>query len=120
VLITAESPWASTKPPLLGDRGDSFPKEEYLDEYAEYVTKLIVRYDADGVEDAPKLIYPVHHYGIEREFTGFWPSGDADDYVRLLEIAYPAIKQADPDAQVISVALLLVDVFDGNPSQEEI
>ena len=71
----------------------------------------------DGHEDAPGLLYPVRHYGIEREFTGYWPSGDPYDYIRLLKIAYPEIKAADPQAEVILVALLLVDIFDGHPPE---
>ena len=120
LLLTAESPWASTRPPKLGDKGDSFPKEEYLDEYAAFVRNVVERYDGDGVDDAPGLLYPVHHYGIEREFTGFWPSGDAEDYVRLLRIAYTEIHAADPEAEVLLVALLVMDIFDGNPPPEEV
>jgi hypothetical protein len=120
LLITAESPWASKRSPTLGDRGDSFPREEYLDDYAAFVYSLVERYDGDGLDDAPGLLYPVHHYGIEREFTGYWPSGDAYDYVRLLRIAYQEIHTADPQAQVLLVALLMADVFDGTPTEAEI
>jgi hypothetical protein len=120
MLITAESPWASRRPPGLGDRGDSFPKDAYLEAYAAFVTAFVERYDGDGQGDVPGLLYPVRHYGIEREFTGFWPSGDAADYVRLLQIAYPAIKAADPQAKVLLVALLLTDIFDGSPSEAEV
>ena len=117
--LTALSPWASSILPALGNQGDTFPKEEYLDEYAAYVTAVVERYDHDGVDDMPSLLYPVRDYGIEREFTGYWP-GSADEYVRLLEIAYPAIKAADPEARVLLAALLMADIFDGNPSPEEI
>jgi len=119
LLITAESTWASIDPPTLLKKGNSFPKEEYIDEYAEFVRAFVERYDGDGVDDAHGLLYPIHHFGIEREFTGFWPSS-AEDYVRLLRIAYPAIHAADPQAQVLSVAILLVDVFDGNPDAAEL
>lgn len=117
--LTALSPWASSRQPELGDPGNTFPKEEYLDDYAAYVTSVVERYDHDGVDDMPGLIYPIHDYGIEREFTGFWP-GSAEEYVRLLHIAYPAIKAADPQANVLLVALLMADIFDGNPSQTEV
>lgn len=120
LLITAESPWASRRPPGLGNRGDSFPRDEFLDDYAAFVTAFVERYDGDGQDDIPGLLYPVHHYGIEREFTGFWPSGDAVDYVRLLKIAYPSIKAADPQARVMLVALLLADIFDGQPEPQEV
>ncbi len=115
----AHSPWASSDPPVLGNEGDTFPQEQYLDEYAAYVTALVERYDYDGVDDMPGLLYPIHEYGIEREFTGFWP-GTAEEYVRLLRISYAAVKAADPEANVLLVALLMLDVFDGNPSPEEI
>jgi hypothetical protein len=120
LLISAESPWASRRPPSLGDKGDSFPKGEYLDEYAAFVRSFVERYDGDGIEDAPGLLYPVHHWGVEREFTGYWPSGDAGDYLTLLRIAYREIKRADPQAEVLLVALLLMDIFDGAPGAQEV
>ena len=119
LLITAESPWASIEPPTLLNKGNSFPKEEYIDEYTEFVRAFVERYDGDGADDAPGLLYPIHHFGIEREFTGFWPSS-VENYVRLLRIAYPAIHAADPQAQVLSVAILMVDVFDGDPDAAEL
>ena len=120
LLITAESPWASRRAPTFGDRGDSLPQEDYLDEYAAFVRDLVERYDGDGQDDMPGLLYPVHHYGVEREFTGYWPSGDPYDYVRLLRIAYQEIHTADPEAQVLLVALLMADVFNGTPTPAEI
>lgn len=116
---SALSPWASFVQPSLSNQGDTFPKEEYLDDYAAFVTALVERYDHDGVDDMPGLLYPIHEYGIEREFTGFWP-GTADEYVRLLRISYASVKAADPQANVLLVALLMWDVFDGNPTPQEI
>lgn len=78
LLITAESPWASVNPPALLNPGNTFPKEEYLDEYAAFVARFVERYDGDATDDAPGLLYPIHHYGIEREFTGFWPGSKLD------------------------------------------
>jgi hypothetical protein len=120
ILLSCESPWAATRPPALGDKGDPFPKEEYLDEYAAFVRKVVERYDADGLDDMPDLLYPVHHYGVEREFTGYWPTGDAGQYVRLLRIAYPEIRAADHEAEVLLVALLLGDIFHDNPPLDEV
>jgi hypothetical protein len=117
--FAALSPWASSQQPSLGNQGDTFPKEEYLDDYVAYLTAVVERYDHDGVDDMPGLIYPIHDYGIEREFTGFWP-GSAEEYVRMLRLSYPAIKAADSDARVLLVALLMADVFDGNPTPAEI
>ncbi len=112
ILLTAESPWASSVPAGLLTQLDSFPKDEYIADYENFVRSVVERYDGDGVDDMPGLIYPIHEYGIEREFTGYWP-GSADDYVRLLRIAYPVIHEADPEAIVMQAALLLIDIFDG-------
>jgi hypothetical protein len=117
--LSALSPWASSRLPAPGDPGDAFPKPEYLTNYASFVAAVVERYDADGINDMPGLIYPIYEYGIEREFTGFWP-GTAEEYVQLLRTAYPAIKAADPQAKVLLVALLMTDVFNGNPTQTQI
>jgi hypothetical protein len=34
ILLSAESPWAASRQPKLGDLGDTFPQEQYLDDYA--------------------------------------------------------------------------------------
>ena len=112
LVISAESGWASRSLALLNKQ--HFPKDEYVENYRAFVRAFVERYDGDGEGDAPGLLYPVHHYGIEREFTGFW-GGSGEDYVRLLEIAYPAIKEADPEAEVLLVALLMIDVFHDDP-----
>ncbi len=118
VLLTAESPWAASRQPKPGDLGTTFPQEQYLGDYAAYVTAVVERYDGDGQADMPGLRGGVHQWGVEREFTGYWP-GTAEEYVRLLRIAYPAIHAADPQAQVLLVALLLTDGFDGSPARAE-
>lgn len=117
--LSALSPWASSVLPSLGNQGDPFPKNEYLDAYAAFVSAVVERYDHDGNNDMPGLLYPINDYGIEREFSGFWP-GTAAEYIRLLHIAYPAIKSADPEARVLLVALLMTDIFDGSPSPADI
>ena len=115
VLLSAESPWASRRPPKGLDRGDHFPKDEFLDDYVRFVTAVVERYDGDGTDDAPGLLAGIHEWGVEREFTGFWP-GSADDYIRLLRLAAPAIRAADPQAPILLVAILAIDVFDAGPA----
>jgi hypothetical protein len=117
--LTALSPWASSIEPKLLEKGNTFPKAEHLDDYAAYVSAVVERYDDDGVDDMPGLRAPIHDYGVEREFTGFWP-GSATEYVRLLEIAAPAIRAADPGARVLLVAVLMTDVFDGGPTPAQV
>ena len=121
LLLMADSPWASIVPSTdsSGAEKNSFPKAEFVDEYTAFVGAIVERYDGDGTTDMPGLLYPIHHYAIEAEFSGFWP-GSAAEYVRLLKLAYPAIHSADPDAVVALVALLAIDVFDGAPDAAEI
>jgi len=119
ILLTAESPWASKVPVGLFAQVDTFPKDEHIDDYENFIRSVVERYDGDGVDDMPGLLYPIHEYGIEREFTAYWP-GSAEDYVRLLRIAYPVIHEADPEAVVMQAALLLIDIFDGAPDAAEI
>lgn len=67
--MAALSPWASSVPPALGVAPkdvNTFPKEEYLDDYAAYVSAVVERYDHDGMDDMPGLLYPIHDYGDER------------------------------------------------------
>ncbi|TAK00198.1 MAG: hypothetical protein EPO36_09515 [Chloroflexota bacterium] len=113
LIISADSPWAARTP-----KRDPMPQDRYLDAYADFVGAFVERYDGDGSGDAPGLLAPVHEYGIEREFTGFWPPS-AVDYLRLLRTATPAVRAADPEAQVLLVAIMAIDVFDGNPGLEE-
>ncbi len=117
--LSALSPWASSVQPSIGNKGDPFPKSEFLEQYSAFVSAVVERYDQDGMDDMPGLLYPIHDYGIEREFSGFWP-GTAAEYIRLLRIASPAIKSADPKARVLLAALLMTDIFDGTPTPGDI
>jgi hypothetical protein len=92
---------------------------DYIRRYAEYARRVVERYDMDGRDDMPGLRFPIHHIGVEREMSAYWPFS-GDDYGRLLKAVYPVIKEADPNAQVLLNAILVADVFDGNPSPEQI
>jgi len=90
-----------------------------FDRYAEYARRVVERYDGDGQDDMPGLRDPIHLYCLEAEFTGYWPYS-AEDYIHLAQAVYPVIHRADPQAQVMLVAILVGDVFDGNPPAEEV
>ncbi len=113
LLISADSPWAARTP-----KRDPMPRPEHLDAYGDFVAAFVERYDGDGIDDAPGLLAPVHEFGIERELTGFWPSS-IDDYLALLDIAAPRIRAADPQAVILPIAIMAIDVFDGGPSPQE-
>lgn len=75
-------------------------------ELAEYLGALVERYDGDGLEDAPGSPI-VRHWEIYNEpddiiplYGGRWGHAGAA-YAQMLSIVYPAIKAADPQAQVL-------------------
>lgn len=118
LLITAESKWASRDAAGLKVK-DTRPKPEYEDDYARFVKAAVERYDMDGKDDMDGLKYAINEWGVERELSGFWP-GTGAEYVELLKLAYPAIKEANPDAKVMLNALFMSSMFNGNPGDEEV
>lgn len=91
-------------------------QQDKLDEFGQFLTALVTRYSA-----AP---YNVHYWELGNEpdvdpslvdphsLYGCW--GDPSDtyfgggyYAEMLKVAYPAIKAADPNAQVLIGGLLL-------------
>jgi len=117
LLTDAKSPWASRDTGLIPE--DIRPAEEFEDEYVEFIRAIVERYDGDGIDDMPGLLYPIHMWGVEREFTGFTP-GSGQDYVELLALTAPVIRQADPEAEIMLNALLMWDIFEGNPDDDEV
>lgn len=109
-IIRFTPPWAQKYP-------DSYCgpiQEEALDEFAEFLTALVARYSAPP--------YNVRYWELgnepdipiwyNRSVYGCW--GEEDDpyyggeyYAEMLKMAYPAIKAADPRAQVLIGGLLL-------------
>lgn len=113
VYTNANNTWASST------RLHHVPDAEYMDDYEEFVFRLVERYDGDGDSDMPGLKFPVLHYTVVEEWTGYF-EGTAEDYLRILGVAHRAIKRANPSALVGLVDFFLIDVFDGNPSPEEV
>lgn len=107
--LTPKSSWGSVS------AGDVMPQARYLPDYEAWVRALVERYDHDGVEDAPGLRSPVRLWVAGGEWTGFWPGGNADDYLVFLAATRRAARAADPNAQVGLIPFLLIDVFEGNP-----
>lgn len=100
---------------------DIMPKAEYEADYVAWVGALIERYDGDGVEDMPGLLAPIRYWVVGPEWTGFWPTGDADDYLALLEMTREAALSAYPEVLLGTIPFLLLDVFHGNePTDEQI
>ncbi len=90
----------------------------------QYVRAFVERYDGDGLDDMPGLTQPVRYYEFynEPDLRTFWdPScnpnperlpicpahqfnGTIQDYARLTQVGYDAVKDADPTATVVGPA----------------
>jgi hypothetical protein len=99
---------------VLGPRpGNDRPcQEAYLPNgeasFADYLRRVVERYDGDGAEDMPGLLYPVHHWQIDNEVDLHWYNCKSlinsfsapQDYVNALRIAQSAIRAADSRAVI--------------------
>ena len=120
LMMRGESLWASQDPPRPPtNRGDTTVKPDYEAEFADYIQAYVERYDGDGADDMPGLLFPVLLYGFEPEYSTYVP-GSAAGYIHMLELIYPAVKRANPAAQLMPAGLLFTTVFEGYPTQEDI
>ena len=93
-VINATPPWAGF--PLVGHPDPGV--------YADFAATVAARYQGK-----------ISAYEVWNEPNGvtFWSPADALSYTELLKAAYPAIKAADPDAQVIAGVLGAVGTVPG-------
>ncbi|TSC94351.1 MAG: hypothetical protein Athens101428_304 [Candidatus Berkelbacteria bacterium Athens1014_28] len=80
--------------------------------YADFVEKVVERYDGDGANDAPGLKTPIKYWEImnEPEMQGGGIGGAGEElkffvgtsaeYLEILKASHGAIKKADPEAKV--------------------
>jgi len=85
---------------------DTKAKPCEMDLYRNFVTRLVERYDGDGIDDMPGLTIPIKHWEVmnEPEFTTgdlIFFQGTAEDYFEILKATYQTVKQADPEAVVV-------------------
>ena len=79
---------------------------ENLSDYAEFLGAVVERYDGDGVDDNPCGIV-VKRWELYNEPDGESKPEDVRwgefgaEYAAMLAVAYPAVKAADPDAQLV-------------------
>ncbi|TSC92883.1 MAG: hypothetical protein CEN89_401 [Candidatus Berkelbacteria bacterium Licking1014_7] len=80
--------------------------------YANFVEKVVERYDGDGVNDAPGLKTPIKYWEImnepEMQGGGIGGAGEelkffvgsSQEYLEILKTSYEAVKKADSEAKV--------------------
>jgi hypothetical protein len=103
VTLRSAPSWAATYP-------NSRIKRDQLGEFAQFVRATVERYDGDGIDDAPGS--PIVTYWelynepdasisvLGEDWHKGWGEYGAD-YAEMLSVAYQAIKQANPNAQVL-------------------
>lgn len=89
-LIHTDAQWDS--PPGIRKPSD-------MDAFKTFVRTLVERYDGDGTNDMPGLLYGIKYWEISNEPE---MSFTAQDYFDTLKAAHEAIKSADPDAKVLN------------------
>ena len=109
------SPWANAKPTgeqftylggpwawIPAGSGDYLPKPEHQQDLRDFITRLVERYDGDGVDDMPGLLFPILHYQVCNEAYNelFW-AGTAEEYGAHLKEVARAARDACPKVKIV-------------------
>lgn len=113
IILRSKSNWASKNP-----ISNFTPKSEYFDDYKNWVSSVVERYDFDGNRDMPGLKNPVKYFGIGSEFSSFEPEL-ADDYIKILESAYNAAHSVSDEVFIMPAGLLVTTAFKNYPKSNE-
>ncbi len=73
-----------------------------MDDYKNFLTKLVDRYDDDGSNDMPGLIKPLKYWDVmnEPEFKMFF-KGSKEDFIEIFNFSSKVIKEKQPDAVIV-------------------
>ena len=101
------------------DGAHNGPPDDYRD-YADYVGAFMTRYKQGSGIGTVDAVEVWNEPNLDREWGGaaIGPAGAAD-YVRLLQGAYRAAKQADPGVTVISAGLSPTGIEDGSAQPDD-
>ena len=95
-MVAPFTPWDS---PDCNDR--SYRKPNDMNAYKTFMSKLVERYDGDGVRDMPGLKYGIKYWEIGNEPEGAFIEG-VSGYLETHKAAYEAVKEADSEAKVLN------------------
>ncbi|MBI2830102.1 MAG: hypothetical protein HYX81_02980 [Chloroflexi bacterium] len=98
-ILANIQPFASWDQPGKGKPRDML-------KYRNFVSRLVERYDGDGIDDMPGLNIPIKHWEVsnEPEFQQaplVFFQGTPQDYFEVLKATYEEVKRADPQAFVL-------------------
>ena len=73
-----------------------------MDDYKNFLIKLVDRYDGDGLNDMPGLTKPIKYWDVmnEPEFTMFF-KGSKEDFIEIFNFSSKVIKEKQPDAVIV-------------------
>jgi len=77
-----------------------------MEDYKNFISKVVERYDGDGINDMPGLKIPVKYWEILNEpemsdKTLTFYKGTQEEYVEILKASSEAIKTACPDCRIV-------------------
>lgn len=85
-----------------------------MDDYKNFITMLVERYDGDGIGDMPNLQIPIKYWEIlnepsmqEEDLTFY--KGTKEEYVQILKASHEAIKATCPDCEVVQAGAAGID-----------
>jgi len=86
----------------LKNVADYLPKPEHMQDYRDYVTALVERYDGDGVDDMPGLRFPILHYQFGNEYYNelFW-AGSVEEFKIYQKESALAARKANPNVKIV-------------------
>ncbi|MEZ4773874.1 MAG: T9SS type A sorting domain-containing protein [Bacteroidia bacterium] len=139
--FVANAPWSYPLNPDCIDAISLIPEEcapdsNHWQHWYNYVHAVVERYDGDGTDDMPGLLIPVRFYVMEQEVyvngtgngdvsersgQGFWEDNMAN-LVRLHEVTYQAMKDADPSgkSKLVGSGGLWFDLYSDFPDYPDI
>jgi hypothetical protein len=73
-----------------------------MDDYKNFLIKLVDRYDGDGFNDMSGLTKPIKYWDVmnEPEFKMFF-KGSKDDFIEIFNFSSKAIKEKQPEAIIV-------------------
>jgi len=83
--------------PVWARTNEDLPDADRIEQFAEFVSRFVARYDGDGWRDMPGLRQPILHYELAFDLTRLKP----DAYAAWVEAFAAAAKKTAPQATVI-------------------
>ena len=79
--------------------------------YQAFLTATVERYDGDGEDDMPGLLYPVKYWEIGNEYDGKCGGdlNEAENYFELMKVSSQTIRAPDPEARVLTMGALEIN-----------